>query len=495
MGIKGHSISPFVATLSVLIIGLAVITYSLLSGAWYIFASICFFPFLLIMAIQVLKNPFVGVCLLFTFNYFFIPWYRYTQGSGLSVWYDVATVTLLVTLLVYSYHQQGKIAWKYAKNILTFGGCIWAIYTAAEILNPTALTEAWVYSRGTIYNTLVVSLISVLTMTTYKRLRIIMLFLSVFTLIAVVKAVYQKYAGFDETETAMLIETEMYKTHLLSDVTRYFSFFTDAGNFGSNMGFAAVLFGISAIFTPQRSLRLYYIAISAISVYALFISGTRGALYVPIGGLLLFILISKNTKLMVSTTVAGSLLYVFFAFTYIGEGNIQIRRMRTAFKPTQDASFNVRKDNQKKLAQYLKDKPFGAGLGLGGVEANKYVNPHTATTPLTATIPHDSYYVKLWMETGIVGLILYLTIYAGSLLRGCYLIMFRIKNKELRGALTGIACGIFGLMISAYGNAFFGQFPTGFMVILFLSTLVNGEHIDQLLTKQLKKQETTVKIK
>lgn len=55
MGIKGHSISPFVATLSVLIIGLAVITYSLLSGAWYIFASICFFPFLLIMAIQALK--------------------------------------------------------------------------------------------------------------------------------------------------------------------------------------------------------------------------------------------------------------------------------------------------------------------------------------------------------------------------------------------------------------------------------------------------------
>ena len=208
MGIKGHSISPFVATLSVLIIGLAVITYSLLSGAWYIFASICFFPFLLIMAIQALKNPFVGVCLLFTFNYFFIPWYRYTQGSGLSVWYDVATVTLLVTLLIYSYHQQGKIAWKYAKNILTFGGCIWAIYTAAEILNPTALTEAWVYSRGTIYNTLVVSLISVLTMTSYKRLRVIMLLLSIFTLTAVAKAIYQKYAGFDETETTMLIETD-----------------------------------------------------------------------------------------------------------------------------------------------------------------------------------------------------------------------------------------------------------------------------------------------
>lgn len=61
----------------------------------------------------------------------------------------------------------------------------------------------------------------------------------------------------------------------------------------------------------------------------------------------------------------------------------------------------------------------------------------------------------------------FLIIYVSALLRGCYLIMFRIKNNELRGILTAIACGIFGMMISAYGNAFFGQFPTGFIIILF----------------------------
>ena len=99
------------------------------------------------------------------------------------------------------------------------------------------------------------------------------------------------------------------------------------------------------------------------------------------------------------------------------------------------------------------------------------------------------------METGIVGLTLFLTIYISALLRGCYLIMFRIKNEELRGVLTAIACGIFGLMISAYGNAFFMQFPTGFMVILFLSVLLNGEHIDQLLTKKLRTKKTIEKIK
>ena len=171
---------------------------------------------------------------------------------------------------------------------------------------------------------------------------------------------------------------------------------------------------------------------------------------------------------MGATVFFGLFFYVFFAHTYIGESNTSIRRMRTAFRPTEDASYIVRKENQKKLAEYLKYKPFGEGLGLGGVEARKY------GSRLTTLIPHDSFYVKIWMETGIVGLVLFLTIYVCTL---------------LRGILTAIACGIFGLMISAYGNAFFFQFPTGFIIILFLSVLINGEHIDQLLTQQKMKKK------
>lgn len=478
--LKRNYISPLAVTLFVFTIGLGAVIYNVLFGTWDEIAYACFFPFFLIVLVKTVQNPFIGLCFVFTFNYFFIPWYRYTQRTGLSVWYDVSIVLLFIILLVYSAYHEGKVSWKHARNILTIGGLFWSLYTAAEIINPTAVAEAWIYSRGTIYSTLVISLVSVLIMTSYKRLRIIMFMLSIFTLFAVAKATYQKYAGFDDIEMDMLIETEMYKTHLLANITRYFSFFTDAGNFGSNMGFASVLFGISAIFISKRSTRIYYIIVTILSIYALFISGTRGAMFVPIGGIILFTFLSKNLKLMGTTVVLGLFLYIFFAFTYIGEGNPSIKRMRSAFRPTEDPSYLVRKENQKKLAVYLKHKPFGEGLGLGGVEASKY------GSRLTTTTPHDSFYVKLWMETGIVGLILFLIIYVCTLLRGCYLIMFRIKNEELRGILTAIACGIFGLMISAYGNAFFGQFPTGLTVILFLSVLLNGEHIDQFLTERKK---------
>ena len=93
------------------------------------------------------------------------------------------------------------------------------------------------------------------------------------------------------------------------------------------------------------------------------ITGTRGAIVVPLGSLLLFALISKNIKLMSAAAVGGICIYVFFAFTYVGESNYMIRRMRTAFRPNKDASYLVRKQNQKKLAEYLRNKPFGEGLG------------------------------------------------------------------------------------------------------------------------------------
>lgn len=78
----------------------------------------------------------------------------------------------------------------------------------------------------------------------------------------------------------------------------------------------------------------------------------------------------------------------------------------------------------KKLAEYLRERPFGEGLGLGGVEAKRFAE--RATT----LIPHDSTYVKIWMETGIVGLTLYLGLLITALLWACFIIMFKVKHKN-----------------------------------------------------------------
>ena len=59
----------------------------------------------------------------------------------------------------------------------------------------------------------------------------------------------------------------------------------------------------------------------------------------------------------------GLTTYVFFAFTNIGNSNSFIKRARTAFHPSKDASMNVRLENREKIADYLSRNPLGAGIG------------------------------------------------------------------------------------------------------------------------------------
>lgn len=473
---KQQYISPHVISMLFLPIGLTVLIYYILWGSIYNILIYSFLPVFLFLFLISFKKPTLSIFILFTFNYFLIPWLRYSQIEGFSVWSDILWWLALVIVIIYSFVKR-DILWKRALNPLTIGGFIWAVYTTAEIANPSAITDAWVFSRSLIYSTFLVSLLVSVLISSFKHVRILLRLLSVFTFFAVMKALIQRYIGFDWAEQIWLSDVGNSSTHLLPHMTRYFSFFSDAGNFGSNMGFATTVLTITAIYMKDTKYKVYYLIMAALALYAMFMSGTRGAMFVPLGGLLLFSVMSKNVKLMIVAALLGIGIYIFFAHTNIAQGNHMVSRMRTSFKPSKDASYLVRKQNQQKLAAYLKNKPFGEGLGLGGVEARKYASR------VTTIIPNDSTYVKIWMETGIVGLILYLTIYMGSLIRGCYIIMFQVKDLQLRGVLTALACGIFGMMISAYGNAFFNQFPTGIMMILFLSILLNGHYIDEELTK------------
>lgn len=461
-------------------LGIVSIVYATLFSTIGSIILIVFSPCMAYVIIQAFRKPIISIYALFFINYYIIAYMRYYDTSGSSVWIDVFFIIIVVIVMLHTVTIK-DIPWKQAINCLTIGAFVWAIYTAAEILNPTADTEAWVMSRTMIYHILLISILSSVLITKFSHIHTLLFLFSIFSLTSIIKVLGQRYIGFDPVEREWL-EEEGGLTHLIASGTRYFSIFTDAGNFGSNMGLVSVVFGIASVYTSQKGLKIYYRTLSVLGIYALFLSGTRGAMAVPLGGLLLFCLLSKNIRLMGITGIIGICIYIFFAFTNIGQGNSMIRRMRTSFRPTEDASFNVRLENQKKLAQYLKNKPFGEGLGLSGGNARRFSNRYTAN------IPNDSTYVKIWVETGIVGLILFLTLLILTLLWCCYIIMFQIKNEKLRGLLTAMLCGIFGLMISAYGNAFFNQFPTQIIVFTFFSIILNGRYIDRQLTNSKTKQ-------
>lgn len=75
----------------------------------------------------------------------------------------------------------------------------------------------------------------------------------------------QKYFGFDTYETRWLNNGGA-TTHIIHSGIRYFSFFTDASNMGSNMGGAGIIFGITSLYMKNKTFKIYYASVAIASL-------------------------------------------------------------------------------------------------------------------------------------------------------------------------------------------------------------------------------------
>ena len=152
--------------------------------------------------------------------------------------------------------------------------------------------------------------------------------------------------------------------------------------------------------------------------------------------------------------------------------------MRSAFNITEDASFLVRKQNQEKMRVFMNDHPFGVGIGEAKrAEPGDYLYQ----------LPTDTSLVFVWVETGVVGLSIFLSIFLVTFLKGTYDIWFRIDNRQLRGLLSALLGGVAGMLVSSYGNEMLQQFPNGPIVYMSMAFIFMGPKLD----KEISKNEIT----
>lgn len=486
MGTRTSASNGVMTPYRVLIFGIIALFMAMIPACTVMFGvpagvAVALLPAAAIVILGVLRNPFNGLVLLFVFNYFITYVIALTRVDGLSAVFDMLIMFIFLSVLMNAAAQSGNynpLHW----NGLLVAALIWAAYCSLEVLNPTALTSAWVRARGLSFYMLVISVMTMLVVRGFRDIKTILYVLSILTLVGVGQGIVQQLFGFNALEMRMLRD-EMARTHLLATGTRYFSIFASAGIFGAVMGHAAIVFLITGIYTKGWE-RAWFLLVAALAMYGLIISGTRGAISIPVGGLILFTLLSRKWKLIVPTLSVLVIGYVFLAMTTIGQGNQYIRRMRTVLDPN-EPSLVVRRNNQKLFAEYLKDRPFGEGLALSGVDAQHI------SQRFTTSIPTDSWFVKIWVETGIVGLCLHLAVLLFVVVYGCYILMFRVKNESLRGILSALHCGVFGVLIASYGNQVLGQYPVVLIVYSSMALVFIGPAIDRKLDRQ--PAETTAK--
>ncbi|WP_298030211.1 O-antigen ligase family protein [uncultured Alistipes sp.] len=425
-----------------------------------------------------LRDPGLSMLGLFVVNYFIMALTRYAHDLPFGLILDAL---IFYNILIISLQaMMHRIEWKRASSGLTVVAAIWVAYCTLEVVNPESVSVAGWFSsvRSVAFYFFFITVLTQLTMSEYKYLKYMLIVWSLLTLIAVAKACIQKFIGFNAAENYWLFVLGGRSTHIIRSGVRYFSFFSDAANFGASMGLSMVVFSISALYYRNPWIKTYLLLVAAAACYGMLISGTRSALAVPFIGYTAFIMMSRNIKVIVAGILLVLAAFVFLKFTTIGQGNAIVRRARSAFN-TQDASFQVRLENQAKLRELMRDKPFGAGLGHGGGKAKTFA----PDAPLSQ-IPTDSWFVMIWVETGVVGILLHIGILLYILARGAWLVVFKLRNVQLRGFTAALTAGISGIVVMAYANEVLGQIPTGAILYMCMGFIFLAPRFDRELTRK-----------
>ncbi len=433
-------------------------------------------PFAIIYLGALFVNPRIGVITVLIFNFFVLGIGRYIPMTwGLLM--DGIMVLMYLALFFKAFRI--KVPWNRAASQLTILSSVWFGYAIFQIVNPEAVSiAAWFYAmRGlSLYMWLFIPLVFIL-FNKPKDLRLFFVIWGVLSLLATAKGMQQLIFGVDPFEQAWL-DAGGDVTHILFGKLRIFSFYSDAGQFGAAQGHAGVVFGVLALFAKNRKFQIFCAIVCLAGLLGMMISGTRGAIAVPAAGGMMFIIIRKHMPSIVLGVLAGISIFVFFKYTTIGNDNDQIRRMRTAFDPN-DASLQVRLENQAKLKGYLASRPFGGGIGSTGNWGKRF-SPNT----FLANTATDSWFVAVWADTGIVGLYLHLFILFFVLITGAYNVMYKIRDGWLKGQIAALVCGMFGIMAASYGNGIFGQFPTCIlmyagMVFMFIAPKLDKKIMEE----------------
>ncbi|GAB2536946.1 O-antigen ligase family protein [Spirosoma aerophilum] len=418
-------------------------------------------PIGLCVVVSILIEPKIGLLFYVTLS-FLIGFNRFLPpdlplGTGLDA--------LLVLSLVGTFLNGKRMNWKQLKQPVFWLLVCWLAYTILEYFNPEAPhPPAWFYNvRSFSLSWFLMAIVVLVNPISRNDIRLYIIMWLGWSLFGALWGFKQQYIGLESAELAWLAAGGE-RTHILWGQLRSFSFYTDAGQFGSEMAGVTLLCLIYFFNGNNLRQRALFLVLAIIIFWGFAVSGTRGALFVILAGYPTYLFLSRNVFNIIRGVMVAAPILALLLFTSIGDSNYQIYRIRSALRPTEDASFLVRLENQQKLRTYLQDKPFGAGIGTSSAAGARFSPNHFA-----AQIPTDSWYVQLWIETGFVGLVVYLLVLAGILLIGINRI-WQLNDPALTTLMIALLAEFVGIAVVSYTNPILGQFPTS--TIIFINTIL-----------------------
>lgn len=471
--------------------------YQFISAGFSGFAIICIIPLIIPIIYAAFRWQMLTFWALIFVNYF-IQFLSKQQllpnGIPMSMYNEMLEIVLLAIVLidVRQYPHFERVG-----NLLFFTTLGWCAFCTIEVFNDTCglgidVGGWYTGARMMAFQLLYAILIFTLYLTTPERLTRYIRIWALLALFSVFWTWKQQYIGLTPAENIWM-ETRGRTTHIVNGIIRYFSTFSDAANYGCNAAATAVAFYVFALTSKIRKDKLLFGITGLLVTWGMMASGTRTAMFCLIAGFAVFIVLSKSFKIAIPVLIIFGFALCILIFTDIGQGNSQIRRMRSAFNKN-DASAGVRDINQAAIKKYIADAPWGLGLSASydNVPANnKYKK--------LSTIPPDSEYVFIWVHTGPVGITTFVILTAIMFLGACWIVFVKIKNRSLMGIGAGLCSAFAAIQLGGYANQVLMQFPNclifyGGLAIVYILPYIEPEWV-ALEEKRLAEQEEKKRIK
>ena len=369
-------------------------------------------------------------------------------------------------------NQKKKKDWSLFKGPVTIMILVWIVYNLIEVINPTADSQmAWLFTVRSVAIVMFMYFIFMYYITTKQFIRLVLKLWIGLAFFSAVYAFKQEHFGFFAFEEAYLHSNPVIEQLLfIGGVWRKFSIFSDPVAFAYNMVSASLLC-IGILTGPvSRKKKIILSFLVAFFLYVMLSSGTRGAYVLIPAALLLLAVLKYSGKVLMIVSIAGFFLVIL---VFIPTSNPTLYRFQTAFRPNEDASFNVRKINQKRIQPYILSHPLGGGLGATGTWGKRF-----SPDSYLANFPPDSGYVRVAVEVGWLGLLIFCILMFTVLKTGIdnY---YKIRDPELKSYCLACVLIVFALNVGNYPQEALVQFPTNVYFYLVLALIMVTMHLDK----------------
>ncbi len=396
---------------------------------------------------------------------------------GLAAKYTTAPIgTLLDLLMVWLIF--GLLArlvkektMRYAENPISLFVLLWIGYNLMQALNPVAGSRmAWVYTVRSVALLLMLYFVAVRAfdsrLAAFRALKTILFW----SFVSALYGLKQEFLGFSSTELAWLHADEL-RFQLIYQWSRLriFSFFSDPTTYGMLMAYMSVVCFILAAGPWSTWKRLVLVGAGISMWLAIAYAGSRTPVVMVPAGIAFATLLSLNRKTLAAS---GFVFLVGAAFMSKSTHSAVIYRIQSAFRPSEDASLQLRLQNQEKIQPFIQRHPFGAGLGSTGYWGKRF-------TPDSwlANFAHDSLYVRLAVETGWVGLLLYMALLFAAMQQGIYW-YYRVRDPALKLVYLALVTSVFMLALASYPQEAITLLPTSIIFYLMLAMIARLKDFD-----------------